>query len=88
MTIRRRSKLSPAEVLNTWNVPDWSNPDNYAYVKSLSLDQLRWEFLRRDETYRDLSKKKPKPEVYALLGQFIEPTICADMRDWFRAVAP
>lgn len=36
-----------------WNVPNWRNLDEYEYVKKLSTDAIRWEFLRRTFFYRN-----------------------------------
>lgn len=35
-----------------FNVPDWRNKNDYAYVASLGQHQRRWEFLRRMGYYR------------------------------------
>ncbi len=52
---KNSKQLSPkaaAEYRAKWGVPDWENPEAYEYVKSLEENELRWEFLRRDENYR------------------------------------
>lgn len=44
------------------NRPDWKNPKKYEYVNGLSLNQLAWEFLRRNPEYVkdwDLCNKTP-----------------------------
>lgn len=38
---------------NTWNVPDWRNPDEYPKPEDLSHTLWRWEFLRRHPDYRE-----------------------------------
>lgn len=35
-------------------MPDWRNPDDYAYAASLTHRQWAWEFLRRGSRYRQL----------------------------------
>lgn len=73
---------SPARDLKAerkaWNVPDWRNPEEYNYVKNLTREQLRWEFLRRDKQYRALSKRSSKLKTHFLLGKFIKPNIRGD----------
>lgn len=33
-------------------MPDWRNPDDYAYLKDCDLHQWAWEFLRRNKDFR------------------------------------
>jgi hypothetical protein len=56
-----------------WNVPDWAEEQEYNYVKDLKDDRLRWEFLRRDEKYRQMSERKPR--AHFILGNYIQPNI-------------
>lgn len=59
---RIRKKLSAEEAAKQraeWNIPDWKDETAYDYVRHdhpvpLVNDQLRWEFLRRNENYRFL----------------------------------
>ncbi len=36
-------------------LPDWRNPDDYAYTDGLRLHDWAWEFLRRDKNFREIS---------------------------------
>ena len=36
-----------------WNIPNWEKPQNYP-KDSLSRDQWKWEFIRRNPHYREL----------------------------------
>lgn len=50
-----KKRLSPEEAAKSrakWNVRDWAKPKQYDYVERLKENQLRWEFLRRDDNYR------------------------------------
>jgi transcriptional regulator/type VI secretion system activator RovC-like protein len=37
-------------------MPDWRNPDDYAYLEGCNLHEWAWEFLRRNPKFRDAYK--------------------------------
>ena len=45
---------------NTWNIPDWRKREDYPDHETFPLQLWRWEFLRRDLTYREDYKCRPQ----------------------------
>ena len=42
------------EISAKWGVPHWRDTSSYPTVDKLTVDEWRWEFLRRNHDYRDL----------------------------------
>jgi len=62
---RIRLPKEHCEILrNRYGIPNWEMEDDYAYVKELSLNQVYWEFYRREKTYRDHWERGTKWDIH------------------------
>jgi hypothetical protein len=75
----RRKRLTGEEIASyrkEWGVPDWHNAEAYPRKESdLTLDQWKWEFLRRSPDYRSQwsSKKRYRIPLGFDLKNWIDP---------------
>jgi hypothetical protein len=71
---KKKYEEQARERRDKWGVPDWRESPNYPPTDgALSLDAWRWEFLRRNESYRrDWEQKVIMPLGYGL-KEWISP---------------
>ena len=65
-----------------WAVPNWRNEEEYGFAdphnpNPLVNDQLRWEFLRRDQGYREDWRNLDKSRTFFRLIEPIDPKVSA-----------
>lgn len=69
------SKESSSESYRArWGVPDWEDGNTYPGKDDLTIDEWRWEFLRRSEGYREDFLKPDESFIGESKGRYFEQT--------------